>query len=207
MRLTQGYQWLASIRTTSKLTIGSCEVTVRPGSYQVQGLYAPFELGLAKGLLQRIEVLVGESTPAFERTRILGHTEIDDTEKVQIGDKEIGTDGWSGDHFEILGRYDSEGRLVRIDLDLDCADTRRDRDATLPKGTWKAQLLWGLQREFSSGQIFDLEAVYQRLEVELEDLRPRNSHITDTIRDVLQELESLGFVDFIDGRGTYRLLC
>lgn len=57
----------------------------------------------------------------------------------------------------------------------------------------------GLRRE-----VFTLQVVLKGAD-ELARLHPENKHVPDKIRQQLQRLRDLGFLEFVDNKGTYRL--
>ena len=70
---------------------------------------------------------------------------------------------------------------------------------------WLDELETKLRTNWTPGQQFKLEDVYECCEEELQRLHPENRHVQEKIRQLLQELRNGGRLEFVDEAGTYRL--
>lgn len=67
--------------------------------------------------------------------------------------------------------------------------------------SWHDELERPIKRNYSVGEEFTLEDMYA-LEDDLAELYPRNRHLRDTIRDVLQDLRNEGLIEFLGEKGS-----
>jgi type II restriction enzyme len=79
----------------------------------------------------------------------------------------------------------------------------RFEDVPLAKRGWTALVLAAV-REIRKKE-FTLSDVY-KFEQRMHKAFPQNSHIQPKIRQQLQELRDLGYLEFLDKRGEYRVL-
>ncbi len=68
--------------------------------------------------------------------------------------------------------------------------------------TWDDELREEIRRNFTVGQVFTLDQVYAYRE-SFQRLHPRNKHVRDKLRQILQHLRDAGVVEFIDDDGRY----
>ena len=70
--------------------------------------------------------------------------------------------------------------------------------------TWKEDVAAYVKARWPAGDSFRLEAIYSGLRG-FEARHPRNSHVKDKLRQTLQVLREEGLLEFVDGKGTYRV--
>jgi hypothetical protein len=68
---------------------------------------------------------------------------------------------------------------------------------------WVAHLREAIRERWAVGVFFSLDDIY-RLESHFASLYPRNRHVQEKLRQTLQFLRDMGFVDFVDDHGKYR---
>lgn len=71
--------------------------------------------------------------------------------------------------------------------------------------SWQSEVYSLIAKNCSVGETFDLSILYQYHSY-LQELYPKNKHITDKIRQSLQYLRDSGKIEFIDNNGLYRRL-
>lgn len=72
--------------------------------------------------------------------------------------------------------------------------------------TWKQKFYQALSLVFREGSDFTLSEVYETCSGVMSYLYPKNNTIEASIRRNLQELHRDGLIDFVDYKGTYRLI-
>ena len=72
--------------------------------------------------------------------------------------------------------------------------------------TWKQKLYQALSLVFQGGSDFTLSEVYKSCSGVMSYLYPKNNTIEASIRRNLQELHHDGLINFVDYKGTYRLI-
>jgi type II restriction enzyme len=68
--------------------------------------------------------------------------------------------------------------------------------------SWDSEVLQRVCARWKVGDTFRQDEVYF-MESELSSRFPRNTHVKDKIRQVLQHLRDQGYLRFVDDRGTY----
>jgi hypothetical protein len=67
---------------------------------------------------------------------------------------------------------------------------------------WKSDVQRYIESRWSIGSGFSLAEIYTDVE-RFTALHPKNKHVHEKIRQVMQELRKDGLVDFVDNKGTY----
>ena len=69
--------------------------------------------------------------------------------------------------------------------------------------SWDDELRKIVIKKWTVGQVFALREVY-RYEPYFSKLYPRNRHVREKLRQILQHLRDEGTIQFVDDEGTYR---
>ena len=108
--------------------------------------------------------------------------------------------GWT--FWEALIGNDSSKDTNWISLDR----TREDKELRAGgRERWEERLLSLIKKRWNVGDTFHLSQVYRNLMGELQPYT-KSEDIKATIRFYLQKLRNAGYIEFLDDRGTYKLL-